>query len=99
MATQKTSQPAAYSKKEYKKELAVKIETVLAELKNSLGEKEFQHRVKKATKVLTHGMHGKKSSENGNTVETKAKAAVPKKAKSLKKAGVKKAGRKKAAVK
>jgi hypothetical protein len=96
---QKTSREPAISKKEFKKELAIKIETVLTELKSSLGEKEFQHRVKKATKVLTHGMHGKKSSENGNTVEPKTKSAAPDKIKSLKKAGVKKASRKKAAVK
>src|SRR6478736_804636 len=95
---QKTSTLPANSKKEFKKELAVKIETVLDELKSTLGEKEFQHRIKKATKILTHGLHGKKSSENKSNVEIKAKAAAPKKIKVINKASIRKGGAKKASV-
>jgi len=88
---QKTLTLPANSKKEYKKEIAIKIEIVLAELKSTLGEKEFQHRLKKAAKVLTHGLHGKKSADNKSKIEIKPKAVTPKKIKGIKKAVAKKA--------
>ena len=86
MATKEKSSKPAHPKKEFKKELAGKLETVLAELKTMLGEDEFQHRLKKAAKVLTHGLHGKDIAPE--TVKTTEPS--PKKTKALKKAAAKK---------
>jgi hypothetical protein len=45
------------AKKFGRKELKEKLETELGSLKEKLGEKKFKHRVKKATKVLMHGIN------------------------------------------
>jgi hypothetical protein len=86
MATKKTAIKPAHSKKEFKKELAGKIESALAELKNTLGEKEFQHRLKKATKVLGHGLHNKQIAAGNNGTPGNSKKTPSKKIKGLKKA-------------
>jgi len=88
MATKKPAGKPAHSKKEFKKEFAGKLESVLAEFKNTLGEKEFQHRIRKATKALAHGLHSKKIATgiNGNGIPNNSKETPAKKAKSLKKA-------------
>ena len=86
MATKKTAIKPAHSKKEFKKELAGKMESALGELKNTLGEKEFLHRIKKATKVLAHGLHNKDISANGNSASDNSKEPPSKKIKSPKKA-------------
>ena len=86
MATKKTAIKPAHSKKEFKKELAGKIESALTELKNTLGEKEFQHRVKKATKVLVQGLHNKELSAGNNGSPGTSKETPSKKIKGLKKA-------------
>ncbi|HEX5154236.1 MAG TPA: hypothetical protein VFW07_22465 [Parafilimonas sp.] len=87
MATKKKAGKPAYSKKELKKELAGKIESVLSELKNTLGEKEFQHRIKKAAKILVHGLHIKEISASSNGTPANAKKTThAKKIKGVKKA-------------
>jgi hypothetical protein len=77
MATKKTAAKPEHPKKEFKKELVGKIETALPEIKTKLGEKKFQHRIKKAAKILVHGLHGKDFSANGKTGDA-AKASVKK---------------------
>ena len=90
MSAKKTLITSAHSKKEYKKDVYLKLEAALQELKNTVGEKEFQHRVKKAAKVLVQGLHGKDFSTGSNGV-AKAGDVAPKKIKNLKKASAKKA--------
>ena len=79
-AIAKTANP----KKEYKKEVAAKMESAFTDLKEKLGDKEFQHRIKKATKILAHGLHLNKDASQKNVATAKAAPPV-KKAKSLKK--------------
>jgi len=86
MATKKSAKESASPKKEFKKELANKIESALPELKIELGDKEFQHRIKKVTKILSHGLHDKDVSK----IKSKPKPTTSKKSKSLKKATAKK---------
>ena len=87
MAATQTKIKSAQSKKELKRKLADKIETVLSELKNLLGEEEFQQRVKKAAKMLTRGLHNKNFAEADNLA--KPVVNVDPKAKKIK--GLKKA--------
>ena len=95
MSTKKMPIASAHSKKEYKKDVYAKLVTVLQELKITLGEKEFEHRLKKAAKVLVHGLHSKDFSAGNNGV-AKPVTATPKKVKGLKKVSAKKAAAKKA---
>jgi hypothetical protein len=90
LPAKKESSKPAQSKKELKKEIAVKLEAALTELKDKLGEKEFQHRLKKAAKVLVHNLHSKDFSENGNNGTKTEKPAPEKKIKSVKKVAPKK---------
>src|SRR6516225_2190647 len=90
MATQQQPIKSAHSKKEFKKEITVKLDAVLAELKSTLGEKEFQHRLKKAAKVLVHNLHSKDFSENGHNGKESEKPAPAKKIKTAKKSSPKK---------
>ncbi len=92
----KAATKTVHLKREFKKEISGKLQTVLAELKNILSEEEFQQRLKKAAKVLTHGLHGKDFQKEDKPAGTKIKQAAPeikgaKKAKALKKAALKKA--------
>ena len=89
MPTKNQATKTALSKKEYKKELAGKLEPVLAELKNKLGDKEFQHRLKKAAKILVHGLHSKDFSGKTNDSEKAIKKTAPKKIKGFKRARAK----------
>jgi hypothetical protein len=86
MATKKPASKPAQSKKEFKRELAGKIESALTELKDTLGEKEFLHRVKKATKVLVHGLHNKERSAGNNGIPVASQETSSKKIKAVKKA-------------
>ncbi len=86
MSAKKQSPKTANSKKELKKEIAVKLDAALTDLKSRLGEKEFQHRLKKAAKALVHNLHSKDISENGNGEKKADQPAPPKKVKSAKKA-------------
>jgi hypothetical protein len=80
----------AITKKELKKEIAVKLDVALTELKSRLGEKEFQHRLKKAAKVLVHNLNSKDFSENGHNGKNTEVPAPEKKIKSIKKPSPKK---------
>lgn len=57
MAKNKPEKTFHQTKKELKKELATKLETALPDIKVSLGEKKFNKRIKKVTKLLTEGIH------------------------------------------
>jgi hypothetical protein len=88
MATKKPEIKPAHPKKEFKKELTVKMETALSEIKNKLGEKKFEHRIKKAAKILMQGLHTKDfAGSNGKSNEVVE--ASSKKIKGLKKSKVK----------
>ena len=99
----KAAEKPVHPKREFRKEVAAKLETVLGELKGLIGEEEFKHRLKKAAKTLTQGLHGKDFLKKVKPVEEKIKQApsqiksVHKKAKALKKANIKRAPVKKKA--
>ncbi len=90
MTTKKQPIKTAHSKKEFKKEIAVKLDAALNDLKSRLGEKEFQHRLKKAAKVFAHNLHNKDFSENGHNGKRTENPVPTKKIKSAKKASPKK---------
>ena len=89
MATKKPAIKSLNTKKELKKEIAEKMEAALPEIKTKLGDKKFQQRIKKAAKVITHGLHNKDFSSNNGKPDTAVEAPV-KKVKSLKKVKAKK---------
>lgn len=85
------SQPAKSNtpgKKEMRKQLADKISAAIPELQSALGDKKFHHRIKKAVKLITEGMHKKEAAgtvKKAKSVTAKApKKAAPKKAKAAK---------------
>jgi hypothetical protein len=85
----KSAKPKAASKKKVKSEIEKKLEIVFADFKTELGEKKFNHRIKKASKILLHGL--KKKAEN-KIVEIKkqeVKTAPKKVAKKVKKVAAK----------
>jgi hypothetical protein len=84
MAIKKSSNESLHTKKEIKKELAVKMESALPEIKATLGDKKFHRRIKKVAKILVHGLHDKDFS-NGNGTTHHADKASPKKIKGVKK--------------
>jgi hypothetical protein len=90
MSTKKQPPKTVSVKKEFKKEIAVKLDAALIDLKSRLGDKEFQHRLKKAAKVFAHNLHGKDFSENGHNGKKTEKPAPAKNLKSAKKASPKK---------
>ena len=80
--TPEQNQPAG--KKEIRKQLADKIAMAIFELKTTLGEKKFQHRIKKAVKLITEGLHKKETAKIVKKAKSIKKAASPKKAMSKK---------------
>lgn len=81
------SAPETNPKKAYRKTIAVAMETVLHGLKEKLGEEEFHHRLKKAVKLLAHGL-------SEESIPKKIKAAkVSKTPEPVKKAKAVKRGR------
>jgi len=78
MATKTSSIKTFHTKKEVKKELANKIETALPEIKESLGKKKFNKRLKKATRLITEGLH-----LNGVDKKNKANEKKPRNNKSV----------------
>jgi hypothetical protein len=46
-----------HSKKEMKRAVADKLQVAFPEMKSTLGEKKFNRRLKKAVKMLLHGIH------------------------------------------
>ncbi len=77
-------------KKELRKQLAEAMEQALPELRELLGEKKFAHRLKKAAKLLTEGLHKEEAAELPATTKAlavkKARVASAKKAAATKKA-------------
>ena len=57
MAKKKVAVTLLQTKNQLKKELANKIESALPEIKLSLGEKKFNKRLKKITRLLTDGLN------------------------------------------
>jgi hypothetical protein len=88
MATKKPENKPAHPKKEFKKELAVKMGTALFEMKDKLGEKKFERRIKKAAKILMQGLHTK-DFPGSNGKPNGVVEASSKKIKGLKKSKVK----------
>ncbi|MBS1744580.1 MAG: hypothetical protein JST21_00275 [Bacteroidetes bacterium] len=89
--TKAASTPEINPKKAYRKSIAVAIENVLQELKEKLGEEEFMHRLKKATKVLAHGLTHENAAPQKTVAIKTSKAAKPvKKSSVIKKARSKK---------
>lgn len=82
--------------KEIKKDLQSKLEAALVSLKTLLGEKKFNNRIKKASKLLAEGLGKDEKPEAPKTVAAKA---VPAKKTVAPKAPAKKAADKKAPVK
>src|SRR3954452_16565183 len=72
-----------HSKKEMKRSVADKLQVALPEMESTLGEKKFRHRLKKAVKMLLHGIH------NDDVLRKAKKKADANKAKSAKKLGAK----------
>ena len=64
---------AQNTKKGLKKEVTDKLQIALPEMKTTLGEKKFSRRLKKAVKLLLHGIH----TDDVLKKAKKAKAAVP----------------------
>ncbi|MFT3979544.1 MAG: hypothetical protein QM687_03675 [Ferruginibacter sp.] len=85
--------PVAKTKKDLKKEVAGTLAEVFSDIKNAVGEKEFDKKIKKATKILSAGAlkkASKKKSEDKKATDkkagkTKKKATVKKPAAKTKK--------------
>lgn len=82
--------------KEIKKDVQSKIEAALVSLKTLLGEKKFNNRIKKASKLLSEGL-GKE--EKPEAPKTDVAKAAPAKKTVAPKAATKKAAEKKSPVK
>jgi hypothetical protein len=69
-----------HSKKSTRKEIGLQLANVLNGLKESLGEKKFERRIKKAAKLLTAGIKTKpvkkEKKGKGKTKTNKSKKAV-----------------------
>jgi hypothetical protein len=74
--TTKTASKSTISKKEVRHQIALKLETALAEFKNGLGEKKFKSKIKKASKLFSD--HYASTAPSKKSV-TKKKAAPKKK--------------------
>ena len=90
-STNKPEQNNAPGKKEMRKQLADKIAVAIPELKTTLGEKKFDHRIKKAVKIIADGLHKKERVKVAKKVKVVStakavKTATPKKAATKKKA-------------
>lgn len=87
-----------HSKKEMKKVVADKLQMALPEMKATLGEKKFSRRLKKAVKVLLHGIHSNDVLQKAKKKAVANKAASAKKLTTKKAKGTKKAKAAKAAM-
>jgi len=73
------------TKKEMKKIVADKLHTALPQMQATLGEKKFSRRLKKAVKVLLHGIH------SDDVLQKAKKKADSNKAAGMKKQAIRKA--------
>ncbi len=83
-ATNKEQTGGRPSGKDTRKNLEQQLSTLLTGWKEELGQKKFKTRIKKAAKLLSKGLPGKK--KEGRAIKKKAPAAKVKKAKAAKKA-------------
>lgn len=63
MASIKKATKASDTQKTKYEEIEKQLATVLESFKKDLGDKKFNQRIKKAVKVITHGLHKKKGSK------------------------------------
>jgi len=87
-----------HNKKEMKKAVKEKLQTALPEMKSTLGEKKFDHRLKKAIKLLLHGIHTDDVLKKAKQKADANRAASTKKLSAKKAKAAKKAQKAKAAV-
>jgi hypothetical protein len=59
MSTSKKTATQASGKKSARKEISIQLTSVLNNLKETLGEKKFERRIKKAARLLTAGIKTK----------------------------------------
>lgn len=78
------SAPETNPKKAYRKTIAVAMEAVLQGLKEKLGEEEFHRRLKKAVKVLAHGLSEETTPKKIKAPKVSKTPAPVKKAKAVK---------------
>lgn len=83
--TVETPSKSTFSKKEVRHQIAVKLETALADLKSGMGEKKFKSRIKKASKLFSDHFAPSPSKKSAKPKSVKslvrpAKAAKPGKA-------------------
>lgn len=83
--------------KEIKKDIHNKLEAALVELKTLIGDKKFNNRIKKASKLLAEGLGKDEKPETAK--EETSKAAAPAKKELVTKMPAKKAAAKKSPVK
>jgi len=81
-----------------KKAVAEKLQTALPDMRSTLGEKKFSRRLKKAIKVLMHGIHNNDVLKKAKKKADANKAASTKKLTAKKAKAVKKTKRAKAAM-
>ncbi len=85
MATKKESKKPIVPQKETAPDIEKEFTLIFAALKSELSNKKFEHRIKKALKILTHGLGKKKETKPkpvkaAKTVVKKKKVAAKKKA-------------------
>jgi rRNA processing protein Krr1/Pno1 len=86
------------SKKEMKRAVADKLQVALPEMISTLGEKKFNRRLKKAVKMLLHGIHSDEVLKKAERKADANKAASAKKMAAKKVKAAKKMKKAKAAV-
>ena len=80
MAIKKENKKAIVPQKETAPDIEKEFALIFAALKSELSNKKFEHRIKKALKILTHGLGKKKESK---TKPVKAATPVVKKKKAV----------------
>ena len=102
MADKPTKQPVTPTKKEARKQISTLVANALPHLKAALGEKKFEHRLKKAVKILSEGFTATGSGQTAPAAApapAKKEAAAPVKKAAVKKSPAKKSPAKKKAAK
>ncbi len=88
MPIKKESKKAIVPQKETTPDIEKEFALIFAALRSELSNKKFEHRIKKALKILTHGL-GKKKESKPKPVKTVTPAVKKKKAVVKKKAAKK----------
>lgn len=78
-ATNKKSAKSQTSKKDVKQNIIQRLEEVLGDFRTVLGEKKFNSRIRKVSKLFVHAIPKKQKA--GKTASIKKKAAKPRKKK------------------